>query len=349
MDGLDTSKDGGAFSAAPPPVDGLGNYKGVMLCNRPVEDAPVKMRGGTGDGNPPFKSTISPSEREEIGLTPCTKLPPRQGVKTRGPSAALRRHVQWIRELEGQVKEDKGRMLEDAQIREERQLKMQDFFKKQRDAIKELKRSKNIEDIHPRELETLVKFGATAGAPKKRAGATSKKPKWAMTQEETEDVEDEEAADLIRFAENLDFDKYVADAEFRQCLMVLHDRANRIHKEQDAFKDALVRDFNAEADADEFGSVYSGPQDGIDGTSLIGDVGAPGAEYRRRTSDRGDEDRPDWDTSTACGEERRAPDKDVKSAVDKVFESASHLKGVHSKESMQRIIEKTMENTAADE
>ncbi len=41
-----------------------------------------------------------------------------------------------------------------------------------------------------------------------------------MTEEEKDGAEDEEAAALIEFAENLDFEKYLGDAEFRQNLRV---------------------------------------------------------------------------------------------------------------------------------
>merc|ERR1719198_548522 len=93
-----------------------------------------------------------------------------------------------------------------------------------------------------RELEKHLQMKGKTG--KSRSG---KKPLWAMTEEEKEGAEDDEAAALIDFAENLDFEKYLGDAEFRQCLQVVQDRAKRIQREQDKFKDDLIRDFNAQA------------------------------------------------------------------------------------------------------
>merc|ERR1719335_1036722 len=55
---------------------------------------------------------------------------------------------------------------------------------------------------------------------------------------------EEEADDLINFAENLDFDKYVGDLEFRQALDALKDHHGKLSKLQESFKDELLRDFN---------------------------------------------------------------------------------------------------------
>ena len=93
--------DGGGGFSAPPPASGLGNFKGVMLCNRPPDNGPM---GGEGDSQPPFKPTISATVNEQLGLPPpAGRKFERRDVKTRGPSAALRQHVQWLRELQGQV------------------------------------------------------------------------------------------------------------------------------------------------------------------------------------------------------------------------------------------------------
>merc|ERR1719473_687780 len=115
---MEAPKDGGGFTASPPPVDGLGNYKGVMLCNRPVEEPyAARIRGGNENGQPPWKAACA-GEREQLGLAPAKKLEPRSGVKTRGSSAALRRHLQWIKELQVQVAEEHQKVADDDQLQE---------------------------------------------------------------------------------------------------------------------------------------------------------------------------------------------------------------------------------------
>merc|ERR1712217_257850 len=98
---------------------------------------------GQGDGHPPFKSTIAPTARDQLGLPPCKQLQPStEVVKMRGPSAALRRHCQWIKELQSQVKADQQQATDGAQAKEDRINKMQEGFKKQRDAIKQIKKDR---------------------------------------------------------------------------------------------------------------------------------------------------------------------------------------------------------------
>lgn len=340
---MEPSKDGGSFSAAPPPVDGLGNYKGVMLCNRPVEESHLaRMRSAADAGTLPFKSTISAGERDQLGLTPGKKLEPRSVVKTRGPSAALRRHMQWIKDLQVQVGEENQRVVEDEDMQERRQRNMQVLFKQQRDSIKELKSQgvNNLDDV--KKLESHLQLtGGVKGA--KKPGA--KKPLWAMTEEEKDGADDAEAAALIDFAENLDFEKYVDDAEFRSCLQVVKDRARRLQKEQDKFKDDLIADFNAtNDDGDEYGSAYTGSPRGSQVGSQLGDL--PGRTGPNRRYSGGD-DRPEWDGSSAMGEDVGSlGGREARSDAGRVMEAMPQLKGIHSKESVSRIIEKARQGSA---
>merc|ERR1711935_1193347 len=46
----------------------------------------------------------------------------------------------------------------------------------------------------------------------------SKKPKWALTEQENEDVEELEVDDLLDFAENLDYEQYIDDMEVKEAL-----------------------------------------------------------------------------------------------------------------------------------
>jgi len=333
---------GGSFESIPPPVGGLGNYKGVMLCTRPT--AEVRLPVGE-DGKPPFRPPPDMMASEPLGLAPPIgrRLRARDEVKTRGPSAALRRHVQWLKDLQVQVKDDQQKF-EDEELKDvAKKQRMQQIFKQQRHAVRALK-SKHVEEGGPdclpsrKDLEALLHNRKTGKAKddgeegKSRGG---QKPLWAMTAPEKDAFEEEEAMDLINFADGLDYEKYMGDFEFRQCLEVLRDRAKRLQKEQDNFKDALLRDC---LDAE------SGGADSVDGEVQ---AQAP-TSLRARVTEAGlDEallkDRPDWDASTVCSDQLSAGGaKDLRTAAGQLLEAAPHLRGVHSKESMQRLIEKAM-------
>mmetsp|Transcript_128686 Transcript_128686/g.321011 ORF Transcript_128686/g.321011 Transcript_128686/m.321011 type:complete len:323 (-) Transcript_128686:114-1082(-) len=316
-------KDGSAASGAAPAANGLGSYKGVMLCSRPLENA----SGHQGTQQPPFKSTIAAAVGEQLGLPPPKRSEPKFEVKTRGPSAALRRHCQWIKELQEQVKDDQRNAEEISQAHEQRKERMQQAFKQQRDAIRKIKSERDRSSIEPADVEAILK-----------PSAGSRKPLWAMTQNEKDGFEDEEAAQLIRFVEDLDFDRYIDDLEFKEHLQVVHDRAKKIQREQDAFKDSLVREFNVHAEEKD-GEVEASSEDW--GGSVSGNK--VGGRATGRPAVPLHDERPDWDASTACGDDRLSVDRNMHDAAERLLEANPHLRAVHSKGSVQRLIEKAQD------
>jgi hypothetical protein len=229
-------------------------------------------------------------------------------------------------------------MEEDDQKHKMRMENMQDVFKKQREAIRQMRKDKETLERH--EIEAVLEKYPPTGSKKRE-----KKPLWAMTEREKEAFDEAEAADLISFAEGLDFDKFVGDHEFRNALQCVHDRARKLQKEQDAFKDSILREFNDNGSgcgADE-AEVGSRLEDGVDGTSMFGDI-EPNATGMARRSQRLDScsnaDRPDWDASTAAGEDGPGANLAAKAAAERALENNPHLRAVHSKGSVQKLIEK---------
>eukprot|EP00913_Durusdinium_trenchii_P026028 g24419.t1 len=227
----------GGSTDAPPPPSGLGNFKGVMLCNRPSDDSKV-----VSEAKQPFRSAVAYTS--DLGLTPVRNFEPT--VKKRGPSAALRRHVRWLRELQQQMREDRDQAEQEGQDEEEKRQKMKAAFDKHRKAVRDMMKErddKQKEENHlvqakAKATENSVPLSEIAHAAAisavDRPAPKVSKPLWAMTEQEKDHFEEEEADDLINFVEHLDFDKYVGDLEFRQALGALKDRTGKLKKEQDA-------------------------------------------------------------------------------------------------------------------
>ncbi|CAJ1445909.1 unnamed protein product [Effrenium voratum] len=272
----------------PPPME-LGNYKGVMLCNRPAPTDGLKPEPGA---HPPFRSAIPATVGDAAGLS---RKRPVAEVKKRGPSAALRRHCRWIKELQQQVAED-AQLVEHEEIeRDRRQQVQKEVFRKQREAIR------------------LIKMGCGASEEELSSALNpkAKKPLWAMTEAEKEDKEDVDAGELINFAEQLDFDEYIHDLEFRGCLAAITDRAKRLQREQEAFKESLLKELNQD---EETASTAKEPQAVLQ---------AP------------DVDRPDWDA--------RPPSADsAKALAEKAYQEGG-FKAVHSKASLKKIAEREVQ------
>jgi len=184
-----------------------------------------------------------------------------------------------------------------------------------------------------------------APAKKKVKGPPVAKPLWAMTAQEKECFEEEEGDDLIDFAEGLDYDKFIGDLEFKQGLEALRDRAGKLSKEQNSFKDALIQDFNAsnpdDDDEDQSTAVGEPLEDGVEGQSLLGDRSEYSVGTSRRSAERFNENgQPEWDSSTACGDERAAMSREAQAAAEMVLECNPQMRQIHSKESVQKIIER---------
>jgi hypothetical protein len=56
---------------------------------------------------------------------------------------------------------------------------------------------------------------------------------WALTEKELEDEKEKEVDDLLEFAYELDYEKYMDDLEVRQALAVIKDRVKEIKKDDD--------------------------------------------------------------------------------------------------------------------
>lgn len=284
-------------------------------------------------------------------MNPIKRFENFEHVKDRGPSAALRRHCRWIKDLQVQVREEKEQAEQDTRAGEDRKQRLQAIFKERRDMIRRIK-SERGESLQRHEVEAIMGSLGADMRPKRQAQTKASKPLWAMTEQERDSFEEEEAKDLINFAEGLDFDRYIGDFEFRECLQAVTDRANKLQREQDAFKDDLLRQFNEGDDEDAGASARGGSPrgsqfgEGLGGVSVLSSEDATGAGRRRRVQLPSGETRPDWDTSTAYGEDR-PPNVDghTKAAADVVLETNPQLRGIHSKTSMQRIVERAREGT----
>ncbi|CAE7192901.1 unnamed protein product [Symbiodinium natans] len=212
--------------AAPPPMAELGNYKGVMLCNRPTAGDTLKPEASVR----PFRSAIPATVGEPLGLHRKRPEAVPGEVKSRGPSAALRRHCRWVKELQQQVAQDAAFAERSERDRELKQQRLKEVFQKQREAIRLLK----LGDARAEELTSALN-------PKAKL-----KPLWALTEGEREDQEEQAAGELINFAEALDYDEYIHDLEFRECLLAITDRAKKLQREQQSFKESLLKEFQAD-------------------------------------------------------------------------------------------------------
>ena len=124
------------------PKASIGNYKGVMLCNRPNEFGQQRRPEPTGPQ--PFKSRVTSNASNPVGWNPCEKVYPKSNKKKNLFANVLNRHKAFLKNLETQKALESE---EKAKIDEFEENKIQSFkinAEKQRKKIKEMKETKAL-------------------------------------------------------------------------------------------------------------------------------------------------------------------------------------------------------------
>lgn len=81
---------------------------------------------------------------------------------------------------------------------------------------------------------------------KKKAPA---RPAWAQTANQMEDAKEAEIDDLLEFAYELDYEKYMEDYEVRQAIAIIKDRVNELTQEPN-WKEQITDEWNQANEAE---------------------------------------------------------------------------------------------------
>lgn len=91
--------------------------------------------------------------------------------------------------------------------------------------------------------ENLQKHETVSKASRPQSKALKQKPAWARTEKQQEQDKEEEIDDLLEFAYDLDYEKYLEDYEVRQALALIKDRVKEITQEVD-WKQKMADEWN---------------------------------------------------------------------------------------------------------
>ena len=153
-------------------------------------------------------------------------------------------------------------MLQD-HLKEQKEQKFREQAAKQRDKIKVLKGADpaTLEEAEPISkplnlTEANLKAQSTSAkappsqAPSQKSGKAKKAiPAWATTEKQQESAKEAEIDELLEFAYELDYEKYMEDQEVRMALAVIKDRVKEITKDVD-WKQKMADEWN-QANEDE--------------------------------------------------------------------------------------------------
>ena len=261
------------------------------------------------------------------------------------------RHRNFLKDLEAKKNQER----EDAMLTEQmKELKAKTFKEQaaaQREKIKTLKVTEEAPAEPQAEAEKPSKLSEAAlkaaNASQKAASSVkapsqkskSQKPAWAMTEKQIEDNKEAEIDELLEFAYELDYEKYMEDFEVRQALAVIKERVDAIKKEPD-WKQKMADEWN------ETGAVAAEAQP-VEARSQAsfksGATNASKQSYQKRMAEAKSkaEERPEWDGSvTSEKRQARAEDRMASKIAQEVLKDNAKLRGIHSKESIKKILEK---------
>lgn len=254
---------------------GIGNYKGVMLCNRPFAGIKAANGGGEGGSSNTFKAGVIP---EPLGIP--IPISSKDKLKLARPKkeTVLTKHRKWLADLQKTKDSLEIQLIDEMNKKQESIQKFQDQEKKMRKVAKELLRAEEKDiapssssltkgegkesqsgsdekkDADPRP-ETLSpasnKADAKVSSKSSPSKASAKMPAWALTEKiaeekalaaEERELNDEEG--LLDFAAGLDYERFIEDVEVKTIMSKLAQRIAQLERE-------VKEDGDREMDAEE--------------------------------------------------------------------------------------------------
>jgi len=151
-----------------------------------------------------------------------------------------------------------------------------------------------------------------------------KKPKWATTQDEADHINDDKLDELLKMAENMDYDKHMKDLECREALGLLKYE----QKEGEEANDENAEQNNENVEEND--KISKKEEQGEDIVKLPIIAGSKPVEH-----DQG------WNNSVKVGENQLKNDEKIKKSVaDELLKSNSAFKQIHSTQSIKKLLER---------
>ena len=229
---MDSSLGSSAMKASGPSMSldkgagggGVGNYKGVMLCNRPFAGSVAQANKAAGNNGGAKGTFVCGLVADAAGVNVSMSSKDQKKVKRPKKETVLTKHRRWLADL--QKTKDKLEM----QYIDEMKAKdaARNAFQQQEKQMRLLAKEIQSDDAQP---ETNSPAQAEAKEVSSVAKAMSKRPAWAQTEEVARaanedkdelDLDDDEG--LLDFASNLNFENVIGDIEVRSMMQKLKER-----------------------------------------------------------------------------------------------------------------------------
>mmetsp|Transcript_17256 Transcript_17256/g.17192 ORF Transcript_17256/g.17192 Transcript_17256/m.17192 type:complete len:263 (+) Transcript_17256:247-1035(+) len=158
------------------------------------------------------------------------------------------------------------------------------------------------------------------------ADPSTKKPKWALTEEEAEKQEETEVDDLLRFVEDLDYDEIVNDLEVKMALEVVKEKVTKLIESKPDLKEKFIARQEEKKKAR------------LEGRTIKTEASKDDTDWGSVKSESVVHDQ-DWDPTSKESEPKKKYQKLVKKIADKILKENPFLKAIHSNSSIRKLME----------
>jgi hypothetical protein len=284
---------------------GVGNYKGVMLCNRPFAGSVANKNESKGGSKATFSCGLVP---EPAGINVSLAKKDQHKVKRPKKETVLTKHRRWLAELQKTKDKLEMQYIEEIRAKEASKEAFQDEEKKMRRMAKELLNADEKDADAKGEIGPETRSPRAEAKPAVAEAKKVNKPAWAQTEQAaskavaaSEDKELADEEDLLDFAQNLDYDRFIGDIEVQTMMKRLKERIASLERE---VKDEVDREMDAATRA----MIREKLSAAQDLNELVGD------------------------------DNENAEDEDIKEIAKLVLEEDSDMKAVHSQASVQSML-----------
>lgn len=357
----------------------MESYKGILLCARPSNlplgpsfqlrgDAPNDGTGGLSTKSGGVAPAFIPGGATEtpVGLGPSAeeratmernhrKRLENYRNRRANASTVLSRHKRWLRSFAAEV-----RKMKEGEIEREVELarRAEQFRQQWAQKHAEAEGRQSVKE-QPHQQEAAVNVERDGDGAKKQAAVTTtakkkKKPKWALTEDEALEDELAGADELLEFAKNLDYEKYISDYEVAGALAIMRERVEEIARENNWSKEAVKQ----AADDEDEGEDEEGEEEGAGDDHVAANIaGRPRGEHRtpgqaictaaakRAAPCKLAIHKRGWDKSTSIsGVLKRAIFRDTLVLAERILASSVSMQKIHTKYSLARVLQRCVLN-----
>ncbi|KAG5175572.1 hypothetical protein JKP88DRAFT_337645 [Tribonema minus] len=344
------SNDAGTAGGAP----SIGNYKGVMLCNRPFGGVSAAARETREKGavSATAGRFVTGVVQTEVGYSSAQAASKGTRVvcKKVRKDNALARHRRWLADLQRTKDALEKQYIEELEQKEEAARKFSERESRMRrmyiatgsvypDRHHEPHAPADVagsdderEHIYDEDKAQQQSHGSSPEADDHREDrkhkSASARPKWALTEAKAaavdQEAEDAEVEELLAFTKSLDFDKYLRDAEVQAMIDQVKRRIQELEREAAAAAAAAAATEGENGDPDE---ASDGAEDDAE-AAMAERILRLTAANLKRVDGAPDGDEPD-DTASVLSMARTV-----------LTEGGRSVRSVHSAKSLAAVVER---------